>query len=333
MLSRFGPIIRQSIKIWKAAEKTMGASAKYCKPTPIWHNTNLCMAKKILIFKPWTESGIFNLKDIYNDDGLKPFQILQDEFSIPRSSFSFYLRLRLALKTYGVPWSAKLAPHPLINWIDSSMGSKGSVSKINEQMVVHQYIKMPIENFWERELNTTTDWDTVWKNCFTCSKNPAHQMIHFKLIHKAYTTPWLLCKMNRKQNPFCHLCEGSNQGTYMHMFWYCPRVTLFWSLVQTELSVLMDTVIQREPLLFLLLDDSSLSLSLSQRRILTTALTAAKKVILKLWLEPSIPVMCTWRSYLLDIARLESTTARILGASGKTIQFWRDLIVNLSDKQ
>ncbi len=86
------------------------------------------------------------------------------------------------------------------------------------------------------------------------------------------------------------------------MFWDCPRIALLWSLVQDLLSDLLKTQIQKDPLLFLLLDDSSLSLSVSQKRILSAALTAAKKVILKLWLDPSTPVRLTWMSYLLDIA-------------------------------
>ncbi len=80
-------------------------------------------------------------------------------------------------------------------------------------------------------------------------------------------------------------------------------------------------------MLFLLLDDLSLSLSVYQKRILS----AAKTVILKLWLDPSTPVRLTWMSYLLDIARLECTTAKIHGATRKTIQFWLDLIDTVSD--
>ncbi len=56
-----------------------------------------------------------------------------------------------------------------------------------------------------------------------------------------------------------------------------------------------------------------------------------QKVILKLWLDPSTPVRLTWMSYLLDIARLECTTAKIHGATRKTIQFWLDLIDTVSD--
>ncbi|KAL0146593.1 hypothetical protein M9458_058224, partial [Cirrhinus mrigala] len=97
------------------------------------------------------------------------------------------------------------------------------------------------------------------------------------------------------------------------------------------LSDLLKTQIQKDPLLFLLLDDSSLTLSVNQKRILSAALTAAKKVILKLWLEPSTPVRLMWMSYLLDIAHLECTTAKIHGATRKTIQFWLDLIDIVSD--
>ncbi len=64
---------------------------------------------------------------------------------------------------------------------------------------------------------------------------------------------------------------------------------------------------------------------------MSAARTAAKKVILKLWLDPSTPVMFTWMSSLLDIALLECTTAKIHGATRKTIQFWLDFTETLSD--
>lgn len=117
--------------------------------------------------------------------------------------------------------------------------------------------------------------------------------------------------MKRKPDPFCHLCNSSSQGTYIHMFWDCSRTALLWSLVEDLLSDLLKTQIQKDPLLFLLLDDLLLSLSVNQKRILFAALTAAKKVILKLWLDPSTPIRLMWVSYLLDIALLECTRAKI----------------------
>ncbi len=155
------------------------------------------------------------------------------------SPFFLYLRLRSALKAYGVPWSIKISPHHMVNWIDSSMVSRGIVSIISKSLVVRQYSNIPTEGFWERELNTVIDWDNLWGNCFVTSKNPARQMIHYKLIYKAYATPCLLYKMKRKSDPFCHLCNSSSQCTYIHMFWNCPQIALLWSLVQDLLSDLL----------------------------------------------------------------------------------------------
>ncbi len=154
----------------------------------------------------------------------------------------------------------------MVNWTDSSMSSRGIVSIINKSLVVRQYSNILTEGFWERELNTVIDWDNVWGNSFVTSKNPAHQMIHYMLIYKAYATPCLLYKMKRKPDPFCHLCNSSSQGTYIHMFWDCLRIALLWSLVQDLLSDLLKTQIQKDPVLFLLLDDSLLSLSVNQKK-------------------------------------------------------------------
>lgn len=205
VLEKFGPIICHSIKTWRVAEKIMGASDSYCDSTPIWHNSNLCTRNKPFVSKCWANCGVYTLKDLYSDCGLKSFQILKDEFSLPGFSIFLYIRLRSALKAYGVPWSNKISSHPMIDWIDSSMASKGIVSIIYKSLVVRQYSNILTEDFWESQLNTVIDWDIVWGNCFATSKNPAHQMIHYKLIYKAYATPCLLYKMKRKSDPFCQL--------------------------------------------------------------------------------------------------------------------------------
>lgn len=65
----------------------------------------------------------------------------------------------------------------------------------------------------------------------------------------------------------------NHQQSRMHD--YCPQIALFWSEVRDLLSGLMESQIQCDPLLFLMLDDPSLSLSNNQRRILSVVLTAA----------------------------------------------------------
>ncbi len=90
----------------------------------------LCTGNKPFVSKAWSDASVHTLKDIYCDNGLKSFQELSAEFSLPGFSFFLYLRLRSALKAYGVPWATNVLPHPLWEWLDFNTPSSGLVSKI-----------------------------------------------------------------------------------------------------------------------------------------------------------------------------------------------------------
>ncbi len=120
-----------------------------------------------------------------------------------------------------------------------------------------------------------------------CPRILPHQLIHFKLIHKAYATPYVLHRMKRLPTPLCILCNSNTVGTYMHMFFDCPLISKFWDKVFLTVSELCDRFIPKRPSICLLNDDSDLNLNVYQCRIFHTALTAAKKVIfvMPLWRE------------------------------------------------
>ncbi len=328
----YGPIIEYLLDVWKKVEKITGGPFLYTKTTPLWHNNRLCTGNKPFVFKTWSDSGVHTLNDIYCDDSLKSFRDLSAEFSLPGFSFFLYLRLRSALKAYGVPWATNVLTHPLWEWLNIDTPSSGLVSKIYNSILVLQYTYIPAIYSWERDGLVQTDWDVVWARCFTASKNLAHQMIHYKCINRAYFTPSVLYKMKVRSDPYCHLCNKSTIGSYLHMFWECPVVVPFWESVCSILSDYMQLDIPRDPLLLLLLDDSSLQLNVHQKRTLLAASTAAKKTILKLWIEPSTPITFTWLSYFRDIVLLEGTTARLNGAKDNTIQSWTKVAEMLLDR-
>ncbi len=37
---KFGPVVANSIKIWKTVERRIGGPFKFCNSTPLWHNFN-----------------------------------------------------------------------------------------------------------------------------------------------------------------------------------------------------------------------------------------------------------------------------------------------------
>ncbi len=72
--------------------------------------------------------------------------------------------------------------------------------------------------------------ERVWSNLSLTSKNLAHRLIHFKVIHRAYITPYKDLKWNCSQILNCHICNTTSSGTFLHMFWECPVVISLWTL-------------------------------------------------------------------------------------------------------
>lgn len=83
------------------------------------------------------------------------------------------------------------------------------------------------------------------------------QLIHYKVINRACITPSLLHEMKFTSNPYCHLCNKSTIGSCIHMFWECHIEVSFWTFVCTVLLDILQLEIPMDPLLFLLLDDST----------------------------------------------------------------------------
>lgn len=168
------------------------------------------------------------------------------------------------MKAYGVPWNEPLLEHPMEEWIGPGRGSRATVARTYNSLLDRLLTTLAVEKVWDKELGRdglVPDWKTIWSNLGSTSKNLAHQLIHFKMIHGAYATPIKCFKMKLLPSPNCAHCQDQAPGTTMHMFWECPLIRDFWTRVLLTLSELLGTSIVPNPRLCLLNDDSSLSRS------------------------------------------------------------------------
>ncbi len=206
-------------------------------------------------------------------------------------NFNFvFLQLRSALKVYGVPWASSISSHPMRDWITPSAG-RPSVSLIYNTIIDCITKPLSIKTIWNRELsdlNLSVDWERVWSNLSLTSKNLAHRFIHFKVIHRAYITPYKRFKMKLQSNLNCHICNTTSSGTFLHMFWECPVIISLWTHVNLVLSSLLRIDWSVNPSLCLLNDDSGLCISSMQKRMLFAGFTAAKKTIIQNWFTPHV---------------------------------------------
>ncbi len=298
-----------------------------CNSTPLWYNLNFVCGNRPFVQPSWSSLGVNTCGDIYDNQGLCSFQTLRTKFCLPASAYFVFLQLRSALKAYGVPWSSSISSHPMRDWIAPSAG-RPSVSLIYNNII--DCIKKPlsIKTIWNRELsdlNLSVDWERVWSNLSLTSKNLAHHLIHFKVMHRAYITPYKRFKIKLQPNFNCHICN-----TYvLHMFWECPIVINLWTHVNLVLSSLLQIDWFANPSLCLLNDDSGLCISLIQKRMLFAGFTAAKKTIIQNWFTPHMYGTTYWIHSLLQIVTCECTTARINGAKPSTIEAWQCFSSNM----
>ncbi len=284
---KFGPVVANSIKIWKTVEHRISGHFKFCNSTPLWHNFNFVCGNRPFVQPSWSSLGVNTCGDIYDNQGLCSFQTLRTKFCLPASAYFVFLQLRSALKAYSVPWASSISSHPMRDWIAPSAG-RPSVSLIYNKIIDCVTKPLSIKTIWNRELsdlNLSVDWERVWSNLSLTSKNLAH-LIHFKVIYRAYITPYKRFKMKLQSNLNCHICTTTSSGTFLHMFWECPVVISLWTHVNLVLSSLLRIDWFVNPSLCLLNDDSGFCISSMQKRMLFAGFTAAKTTIIQNWFTP-----------------------------------------------
>ena len=152
----------------------------------------------------------FILNDIIGTHGLYSFQELCNLFSIPGTSYFLYLRLRSALRAYGVPWNTQLKNHFLLDHLCNHESSRGLVSHLYDLFIRFKNSSLGAVELWNRDLCTfriSANWDVVWRNIFLSSKNLSHQLIHFKLAHRIYITPCRAFLMKLSNDKNCNRCQ------------------------------------------------------------------------------------------------------------------------------
>ncbi len=224
---KFGPVVANSIKIWKTIERRIGGPFKFCNSTPLWHNLNFLCGNRPFVQPSWSSLGV-NASGVYDNQGLCLIQTLRTKLCLPASAHFVFLQLHSALKAYGVPWTFPISSHPMHDWIAPSAGQP-SVSLIYNKIIDRITKPLSMKTIWNRELsdlNLSVDWERVWSNLSLTSKNLAHCLIHIKVIHRAYITTYKRFKIKLQPNCNCHICNTASSGTF-HVFRSVPSSLIY----------------------------------------------------------------------------------------------------------
>lgn len=92
---------------------------------------------------------------VWDDKGMGSFNDLCSVYNVPRISFFFYLWLRLAMRTCGVPWDVPLT-HSLHSLLDVGGRNRGLVSRI--YLLLNSVCKpLAVHQIWSRALGCSVD--------------------------------------------------------------------------------------------------------------------------------------------------------------------------------
>ena len=212
---RYGSIIVNSLNVWRKTEKTRDVTRVLHKTSLLWNNFHFQSGGKPFVFRPWAHKGVAVFGDLFDNTALRTFLGIKTDFDLPGTSYFLYLRLRSTMKAYSVPWDQPIPEHPMENW--------------------HNSRSLAIERVWERDLNTLSPeplWENIWENLSSSSEKLSHQLIHFKLIHRAYANPLKCFKMKLIKSPNCTHCPDQALGATMDMFWRCaPQLDTLMSCI------------------------------------------------------------------------------------------------------
>lgn len=305
---RFDPILSLLIETWQAVEKFCNFSCRWHLHSPIFNNKGLLIRGRPISLGQWENRGVRLLGDIFDKDGLCSFQDIKEIYSLPGTSFFFYLQLRPALKAYGGPWHHPVPIHPLHELITTRRESEGMASILYQQLLIASHKTLPLYRIWRKDvqdLKPDFNWDTVLKNIKLSSRNPDHQQINLNFIHRTYLTPRKLHLMKTINDASCTLCSLGAVGTFIHMIWECPPVIQFWNVVANMLSDFVNVKIPVSIPVLILNDLSSLCISKLEKCVVLSGLTAAKKMIAVRWKPPHSISKKQWLMTLFDIIHME----------------------------
>lgn len=85
------------------------------------------------------------------------------------------------------------------------------------------------------------NWEEMWECSFSQLVSARDSLVQFKILHKVYYTPMHLHKIYLSIPTSCWRCD-SPSANFIHIFWSCPQIQIFWAEVTT--FILSATTIQ-----------------------------------------------------------------------------------------
>lgn len=176
---------------------------------------------------------------------------------------------------------------------------------------------------WERDLGhtfTEVQLNNLYRLTHKSSIDTKTQENCFKLLTRWYKVPTKLAKIYPTASEACWRGCGL-RGTFLHIWWECPRLRPFWLDVRAQIKAILDVDLPDSPLEFLLHVPST-PLSQYRKSILPHLLNAARRLIPVHWKSTHIPGRTEWMGLIDSVMAVEEWMAKCKDKFDKFYAIW-----------
>lgn len=109
------------------------------------------------------------------------------------------------------------------------------------------YTTHSLKNAWAEEVGTQVGnevWEEGLSRIKTCSINVRHQLIQFKVMHRLHYSK--LHRIFPTVSSLCDRCKSAD-GSLLHLFRTCPKLSHFWFDIFTWFSDMYSCVFDPDP--------------------------------------------------------------------------------------
>lgn len=163
---------------------------------------------------------------------------------------------------------------------------------------------------WEKDLKTkisSKQWENACIMTHKCSLSTKYQEISYKILTQWYITPHKARRWSPTTSDTCWRC-GADVGNFLHIWWECPPLYVFWETVIKCTKLITDSKIEFNAATCLI-NVNELSISRYKKSLSRHLLLAAKTLIPLHWKTTHIPNIKDWLERINYIYKMEEIAA------------------------
>lgn len=317
------PVIHRSLTLWELANRQFRLAPCPSPLVPLLHNPAFPPGMSRSALLNWLHNGILYLNDISTTSNFPQFSDIRENTTIPSSDFFRYLQIRNFHSTTLPTLSNRtLSSFEYICWKRTS--TRGLISSIysllceDSETSRESYIAA-----WEKDLGNpldSEDWEEIWENAASSSLCVKIKENVYKILYRWYYVPTRLHRMFPEVSDRCW--RGcADAGSFLHIWWSCPKLSCIWQEIAALLSRLFSTTISPDPKYFLL-PLSYPDLTRHQNKLFRHVISAMTCQIATDWKLPSPSPMQAVLNRIWYVFKMEYMTAIIRNSAKSFHKVW-----------